>query len=62
VDFNKTYSKTIIVVKFQDNQMREVRKEIKNYLKDYKLDKQIIIYYFLSFLPLRLTKLLREKM
>jgi glycosyltransferase involved in cell wall biosynthesis len=60
VDFNKTYSKTLIVVKFQDNQMREVRKEIKNYLKNYSLDKQIITYYLLSFFPLKITRFLRK--
>ena len=60
VDFNKTYSKTLIVVKFQDNQMREVRKEIKNYLKNYSLDKQIITYYFLSFFPIKITRFLRD--
>ncbi len=59
VDFNKTYSKTLIVVKFQDNQMREVRKEIKNYLKNYSLDSQIITYYLLSLFPIKITKFLR---
>jgi glycosyltransferase involved in cell wall biosynthesis len=61
VDFNRINSKTRIVVKFQDNQMKNVRKEIKNYYKEYGLDKQIIIYYLLSFVPLNITRFLRER-
>jgi glycosyltransferase involved in cell wall biosynthesis len=60
VDQNKLYSKILIAVKFQDNQMREVRKEIKNYIKNYSLDRQIIIYYLLSFFPIKITKFLRD--
>jgi len=61
VNFNKVNSKTIIVVKFQDNQMKEVREEIRNHYKEYGLDKQLVIYYILSFLPIKIIRFLRER-
>ncbi len=62
VDFNKLNSKTKIVVGFQDNQMKNVRKEIKDYIKTYNFEKQLAAYYLLSFLPIGFTKLLRKKL
>jgi glycosyltransferase involved in cell wall biosynthesis len=58
--FDKLSSRTKILVKFQDNQMRETRKEIKNYFNNYGFDKSFAIYYVLSFLPYRLINILRE--
>ena len=60
IDFNKLNSRIKILVKFQDNQMRETRKEIRNYFKKYNFDKSFVVYYILSFLPYSLIKLLKR--
>jgi len=56
IDFNKSYSMTRIVVKFQDNQMRNVRKEVKAYIKSYGFNKQLAVYYLLSFFPIKMIR------
>lgn len=60
INFNKLNSRTKIIVKFQDNQMSEVRREIKNYFKKYGFEKTFFIYYFLSFLPISIIKFFRK--
>ena len=51
INFGKLNSRIEIFIKFQDNQMEMVRKEIRNYFRKYDLDKSFIIYYLLSFFP-----------
>lgn len=60
INFNKLNSRTKIMVKFQDGQMRETRKEIKDYFNNYGLEKSFLIYYIVSFFPSKLIKLLRR--
>jgi len=60
IDFDNLNSRTKILVKFQDNQMKEVRKEIKSYFNKYGFNKKFAVYYILSFLPYKLIKLLRK--
>lgn len=59
-DFEKIKSMVKILGNFQDNQMKEVRKEIKNYFKQYRFQSSFLVYYFLSFFPKKLIKLLRN--
>jgi len=60
-NLEKSNLNTKILSEFQDNQMKNVRKDIKNYFKKYGFEKLIIIYYILSFLPLKVTRFLWEK-
>lgn len=60
VNFDRLNSRTKIFVKFQDNQMKDTRKEIKNYFNKYGFEKSFFIYYILSFFPPRLIRFLRE--
>lgn len=60
IDFDKLNSRTKILVKFQDNQMKETRKEIKHYFRKYNFDKYFAVYYILTFLPSKVIKLLRR--
>lgn len=60
INFDKLNLRTKILVKFQDNQMMETRREIKNYFKNYGFDKIFLIYYFLSLLPIRVIKSFRR--
>ncbi|MDP3966117.1 MAG: glycosyltransferase [archaeon] len=60
-DFRKLYLGARILAKFQDNQMENVRREIKDYFKIYGLNKHYAIYYILSFFPKSFIKFLREK-
>lgn len=62
VDFNKINSRMIITVGFQDNRMKQVRREIKNYFNNYGFDRYFAAYYILSFFPIRLMRFLRNKM
>lgn len=59
-DLNKMRFNTNILIKFQDNQMKEVRKEIKNYFNKYGFNKRFVLYYILSFLPFKVIKLLMK--
>lgn len=61
IDFNKLNSKILIFIKFQDNQMKDVRKEIKNYFRNYGFDKFFIFYYALSFFPINLMRFFRRR-
>lgn len=60
VNYDLLKLKTLILIKFQDNQMKEVRKEIKIYFNKYGLNKRFAVYYILSFLPFKFIKLLRK--
>lgn len=60
IDFDKLNQRTKITVKFQDNQMKEVRKEIRKYFNKYGFNKLYAMYYVLSFLPFKIIKLLRK--
>lgn len=60
IDSIRTGIETRILIKFQDNQMKEVRKEIKIYFNKYGLNKRFAVYYILSFLPFKFIKLLRK--
>ncbi len=60
IDFDKLNQRTKIIVKFQDNQMKEVRKEIRKYFNKYGFNKRYAMYYLLSFLPFKIIKLLRK--
>lgn len=49
-----------ISIKFQDNQMKEARKEIKRYFNQYGFNKRFVAYYILSFFPFKLISLFRK--
>lgn len=59
--FEKTNLTIKILVEFQDNQMIKVRKDVKHYFKIYGFDKKLASYYFLSWIPIRLTLFIRRK-
>ena len=60
-NFEKTNLMIKIFVRLQDNKMKQVRRDIKYYFKIYRFDKKLAIYYFLSWIPIRLTLLIRRK-
>lgn len=60
IDFEKLNLRTKIIVKLQDNQMKDTRKEIKNYFTVYGFDKTFFLYYLLSLLPYSLIKIIRK--
>ena len=60
-NFNKKKLKTKILVEFQDNQMKFVRKNIRLFIRDYGFDQRLFFYYLLSFLPYSLTKFIKDK-
>jgi len=57
---SKLNSKIIIFAKFQDNQMKEVRKRIKEYAKKYDLEKNLVFYYLFSFFPLKFLRIFKK--
>jgi glycosyltransferase involved in cell wall biosynthesis len=61
VDSNKSNLKIKIIAEFQDNQRKKVRKSIKDYFRNYGFEKQLLIYYLLSFFPIKIINFLRKK-
>jgi len=60
-NFDKVNLYTKILVEFQDNQMKKVRKDIKKFFKEFGINRILIIYYVLSFVPIRLTWFIKSK-
>jgi hypothetical protein len=60
-NFEKTNLKIKIFVRLQDNQMKKVRTDLKLFVKKFGLEKFLFFYYFLSWIPIRLTFLIRRK-
>jgi len=59
-DFDKSNLSIKILSEFQDNQMKNVRIDIKDYFRRYGFDKSLGMYYLSSFLPYNLIFLLRK--
>jgi len=58
--FGKLSLQIKIFAEFQDNQVENVRKDIKEYFNKYGFNKSFVLYYVLSFFPSGLITLLRE--
>ena len=61
MNFERTYLRINILIKFQDNQMKRVRKSIRLYSQRYGFEKNLIIIYLASFIPYRLTRFVKSK-
>ncbi|MCK5149960.1 glycosyltransferase [Candidatus Pacearchaeota archaeon] len=59
-NFDKLNLSVKIVAKFQDNQMKESRRNIKKYFKEFGIDKMLILYYLLSFFPNKFILFLKK--
>ena len=58
--FDKLNLNTRILTGFQDNQMRNVRKNIRLFFKNYGINKNQLIIYVLSFIPYSWTKFIKK--
>ncbi|MCK4553264.1 glycosyltransferase family 2 protein [Candidatus Pacearchaeota archaeon] len=59
-DFDKSNLNTKILSEFQDNQMKQTRKDIKKYFKEYGFEKRMALYYILSFFPSKVIYFLQR--
>ena len=59
-NFDKSNLNTKILSEFQDNQMKQTRKDIKKYFKEYGFEKRMALYYILSFFPSKVIYFLQR--
>ncbi len=60
MDFERNYLKLKVLLKFQDNQMKEVRRNIKLCSQRYGFERNLLIIYLASFVPYRITKFIKN--
>jgi len=59
-DLERNSTSTLIFIKLLDSSGKEIRREIKKYLKFNGIDLRIILYYLISFLPKRTVSFLQR--
>ena len=62
INFNKMNLNVRILAEFQDNQMKKTRKDIKNFFREFGINKVLIVFYLLSFFPHKILKFLKENL
>ena len=58
--FDKLNLQIRIFAELQDNRSKEIRKNIKIYFKKYGINIQMILYYILSFFPIKVIKFIQR--